>query len=81
METLRLYYVRDLDIIRAHVGVMGDCFDKHACRASVSQLGRGKRIMLKNLPIMVCCTAPKMYLLYSTNTPIMLDKLSTKQLS
>ena len=43
--------------------------------------GRGRRIMLENLPIMLCCTAPKMYLLCSTNAPIMLDKLSTKQLS
>ena len=33
---------------------------------------RGERIMLKNLPIMLCCTAPKMHLLCSTNVPIML---------
>ena len=49
---------------------------------TIESLGfRGKRIMLENLPIMLCCTAPKMYLLCSTNAPIMLDKLSTKQLS
>ena len=35
-------------------------------------LSRGERIMLKNLPIMLCCTAPKMHLLCSTNVPIML---------
>ena len=34
---------------------------------------RGRRIMLANLPIMLCCTAPKMYLLCSTNAPIMLN--------
>ena len=27
--------------------------------------------MLKNLPIMLCCTAPKILLLCSTNAPIM----------
>ena len=32
----------------------------------------GRLIVLKNLPIMLCCTAPKIYLLCSTNTPIML---------
>ena len=33
---------------------------------------RGERIMLKHLPTMLCCTAPKMHLLCSTNVPIML---------
>ena len=30
-------------------------------------------IMLKNLPIMLCCTAPKKYLLCSIIIPIMLE--------
>ena len=33
---------------------------------------RGERIMLRNLPIMLCCTAPNKHLLCSTNPPIML---------
>ena len=33
---------------------------------------RYELIMLKNLPIMLCCNAPKNSLLYSTNFPIML---------
>ena len=33
---------------------------------------RGEQIMLKKLPIMLCCTAPKRHLLCSTNVPIML---------
>ena len=36
--------------------------------------------MLKNLPIMLCCTAPKNVPIM-LNTPIMLVKLQTKQLS
>ena len=35
--------------------------------AEVLPLDRGRRIMLENLPIMLCCTAPKMYLLCSLN--------------
>ena len=35
-------------------------------------VNRGEQIMLKNLPIMLCYTAPKMHLLCSTNVPIML---------
>ena len=33
---------------------------------------RGERIKLKNLPIMLCCTAPKFYLLCSNIAPTML---------
>ena len=32
--------------------------------------------MLQNLPIMLCCTAPKMYALCSINVPIMLKLCS-----
>ena len=37
---------------------------------------RPEPIMLQNLPIMLCCTAPKMYLLCSINVPIMLKLCS-----
>ena len=39
---------------------------------------RPEPIMLQNLPIMLCCTAPKMYLLCSLNVPIMLKLCSSK---
>ena len=38
-----------------------------ATTTCTSCLGRGRWIMLENLPIMLCCTAPKMYLLCSLN--------------
>ena len=36
-------------------------------------LGRGEQIMLQFLPIMLCCTAPKNYLLCLYHVPIMLN--------
>ena len=36
-------------------------------------MSRGEPIMLKNVPIMLCCSARKRYLLCSTFVPIMFN--------